>query len=86
MGGDGFFLTSTSPNTANRKQAERQVINHQIQGTAADIVKFAMVKLHQAGYVMNIQLHDALLFTISDYELEVSKEKIRGSWKQRLMV
>jgi DNA polymerase-1 len=73
-----FLSDINSPNTANRKQAERRVINHQIQGTAADIVKFAMAKLHQAGFVMNTQLHDAILFTVPDSELEVSKVKIRA--------
>lgn len=79
-----FLPDITSPNTANRKQAERRVINHQIQATASDIVKFAMVKLYQAGFVMNIQLHDGLLFTVPDSELEVSKASIRAIMETKI--
>lgn len=73
-----FLADINSPVVSNRKKAERRVINHQIQGTAADIVKFAMVNLDRAGFVINTMLHDGLLFTVSDEEVDQSIGRIRG--------
>lgn len=72
-----FLPDINSPKISDRKKAERRVINHQIQGTAADVVKMSMVKLHQAGFVMNVQLHDGILFTVPDNVLEQSKAQIK---------
>ena len=58
----------TSSNGAQRGFAERQAINAPIQGTAADIIKQAMVRmmpaLHDAGSParMLLQVHDELIF------------------------
>ncbi|MBL8014425.1 MAG: hypothetical protein JNN05_11320 [Candidatus Omnitrophica bacterium] len=73
-----FLADINSPNISARKKAERQCINHQIQSTAADIVKMSMVKLHQAGFVMNVQLHDGILFTVPDESLETAKAQIKS--------
>ena len=62
-----------SENGALRSQARRQAVNTEIQGTAADIVKAAMMKcendpdLQAAGVEMLLQIHDELMFEMPDY-------------------
>jgi len=63
--------------------AERVAINMPIQGTAADIIKLAMIKIHRylkAGSKksrMLLQVHDELVFEIHGDELEEVPSKIR---------
>jgi DNA polymerase-1 len=63
-----------SSNMQLRAQAERMAINHPIQGTAADIIKMAMVKVSGQWSVVScrllLQIHDELLFEISDDIIE----------------
>jgi DNA polymerase I len=52
-----------------RNAAERMAINMPVQGTAADIMKIAMVKvharLHDAGWAQAVlQVHDELVFEV----------------------
>ena len=55
-------------------RAEREAINHPIQGTAADIVKLAMLRLHEAladyGARMLLQVHDELLLETPEDEVD----------------
>ena len=59
-------------NFALRGFAERQSINAPIQGTAADIIKLAMIKIHnnillkKINAKMLLQVHDELVFEIED--------------------
>jgi DNA polymerase-1 len=70
-------------NPAMRSFAERQAINAPIQGTAADIIKRAMIRippaLDQAGLEarMLLQVHDELLFEVPDGEVEATKTLVR---------
>ncbi len=76
-----------SRNVAVRNFAERNAINMPIQGSAADIIKVAMVKLHQSmkekGYEskMVLQVHDELVFDAlkseTDELLPLIEEKMR---------
>jgi len=72
-----FLADINSHKTSDRKKAERRVINHQIQGTGADVVKVALVNLHKANYVIDTMLHDGILFTVSDDDIEQSIKSIR---------
>jgi DNA polymerase-1 len=59
-----------------RRRAEREAINHPVQGSAADIIKIAMVRIHrqlQAGNYqarMTLQVHDELVFDCPPSELD----------------
>ena len=59
-------------------RAEREAVNHPIQGTAADIIKIAMLRLHDALTAnyraqMILQVHDELLLEAPEDELDAVK-------------
>ena len=72
-----------SKNGAIRSYAERNAINYPIQGSAADIVKIAMVRIHarlrQEGLqaAMVLQVHDELVFDVPEREVEQVKRLVR---------
>ena len=70
-----YIYDSNSKNQKLRSFAERQAINAPIQGTAADIIKFAMIKIHRKlqdkkEISMLMQVHDELVFEIMDNKIE----------------
>lgn len=73
----------TSSNAIVRGVAERNAINAPIQGSAADIIKIAMIKIHsefkQKGLksMMIIQVHDELVFDVYLPELETVKSIVK---------
>lgn len=71
-----------SKNVPARKAAERAAINAPMQGTAADIIKRAMVLLHeklqgQDEITMLLQVHDELVFEITPQALEQARLLIK---------
>jgi DNA polymerase-1 len=74
-------IMSGSP--ARRQAAERAAINAPMQGTAADLIKLAMVAVQdfldssnlQAKLIM--QVHDELVLEVPEKELERVKDKVR---------
>lgn len=65
---------------------ERLAINAPIQGTGADIIKMAMIKVNEAikNYNANIllQIHDELLIEVKDEELEEVKSVVKSSMEK----
>lgn len=76
-----IFMGNKQPNQHMAASAERVAINHPIQGTAADIIKLAMIRLHDeltANYQakMLVQVHDELLLEVPEDEVEAVKPLI----------
>jgi DNA polymerase-1 len=82
LGRKRWLRDINSANFTVRGLAERNAINSPIQGTAADMIKLAMVKIHQAfrekGFRsrMVLQVHDELVFDVLKEELEAVKPVI----------
>lgn len=72
----------SSNNATQRGFAERNAINSPIQGTAADLIKRAMVDIHHElksrkfGSKMTMQVHDELIFDALEEEIETLKPLI----------
>jgi DNA polymerase-1 len=79
MGRKRWLRDINSNNFTVRGFAERNAINSPIQGTAADMIKLAMVKLHkefrkhQFQSRMILQVHDELVFDALKDEVEIIK-------------
>jgi len=70
-------------NRGRREMAERMALNAPIQGSAADIIKVAMLNVEKAMKSKNLssrlllQVHDELIFEIAKGEHEVMEELVR---------
>lgn len=79
MGRKRWLRDINSSNFTVRGFAERNAINSPIQGTAADMIKLAMIKLHQEFKKHNfksrmiLQVHDELVFDAVHEEVETIK-------------
>ena len=82
MGRKRWLKDITSANFTVRGFAERNAINSPIQGTAADMIKLAMIKIdaafkaHHFKSKMLLQVHDELVFDVLKEELELVKPVI----------
>ena len=82
-----YFADINAANQGIRKYAERQAMNAPIQGTAADMIKLAMLKvrplLGDSPLKMLLQVHDELVFEGPESALE-QKEAIREAMETAL--
>jgi DNA polymerase-1 len=82
MGRKRWLRDINSSNFTVRGFAERNAINSPIQGSAADMIKLAMIKVHKAmkekhwDSKMILQVHDELVFDATEKELPALKELI----------
>lgn len=87
-----------SKNVSLRQFAERTAINSRVQGTAADLIKMAMVRIHrlfkEGGYQsrLTIQVHDELVIDCVESEVEKISQLVKqemegvGEWRVPLVV
>lgn len=79
-----------SRNAFTRSHAERNAVNTPIQGSAADMIKLAMIDVHQAfkakGFAskMILQVHDELVFDVVRSELDAVKATVEELMKNAL--
>jgi len=81
--GRRLYLPEINARNAQRRQyAERSAINAPMQGTAADIIKRAMISVHDwlttenAGGRMIMQVHDELVFEVFDAQVGDFQQKV----------
>ncbi len=84
MGRRRYLPDLTSDNRQRREMAERMALNAPIQGSAADLIKVAMLNVDQAlrdqqlGSRMLLQVHDELVFEVAQGEREQLEELVRA--------
>ncbi|MDH5621977.1 MAG: DNA polymerase, partial [Gammaproteobacteria bacterium] len=81
--GRRLYLPEINDRNANRRQyAERTAINAPMQGTAADIIKRAMIAVHawvtkeKPGARMIMQVHDELVFEVDEDKADAISERV----------
>ncbi len=90
LGRRRYLRDIDSRNSLARSNAERVAINTPIQGTAADLIKVAMIHIHAALKEKNLQtkmilqVHDELVFDVPKGELETVKPIIDDLMKNAI--
>ena len=81
--GRRLYLPEINDRNANRRQyAERTAINAPMQGTAADIIKRAMIAVYewqhaeQPGARMIMQVHDELVFEVDKDKVDAVRDRV----------
>ncbi|MGB5722292.1 MAG: DNA polymerase I, partial [Woeseiaceae bacterium] len=81
--GRRLYLPEINARNAQRRQyAERSAINAPMQGTAADIIKRAMISVHgwlasdKPGARMIMQVHDELVFEVAEDEVDAVRDHV----------
>jgi DNA polymerase-1 len=84
LGRRRYLPDLTSDNRQRREMAERMALNAPIQGSAADIIKVAMLEVDRAlreeaaGSRMLLQVHDELVFEVAPGEFEDLRALVRA--------
>jgi len=78
-----------SKNQGLKSEAERIAVNMPIQGTAADLIKIAMLNIHKQidkreDIKMILQVHDELLFEVQQEALEETKKTVKTCMESAL--
>jgi len=90
MGRRRYLRDINSGNATVRGFAERNAINAPIQGSAADMIKIAMINIHKEfkdrklDSRMTMQVHDELVFDVPKHELEIVKPIIMDKMKNAI--
>ncbi len=92
LGRKRYLRDINSRNAVMRGFAERNAINAPIQGTAADIIKVAMINIdkwmqqEKVQSKMIMQVHDELVFDVPKEEVELMKTNIEKLMKEALPI
>lgn len=87
-----YLRDINSANAMTRGFAERNAINAPIQGTAADMIKIAMINIHKQIEKLNLkskmilQVHDELVFDVVNEELEHVKNIVTHEMKNAIQL
>jgi DNA polymerase-1 len=90
MGRRRYLRDINSANATVRGFAERNAINAPIQGSAADMIKIAMINIHREFKTqkldarMTMQVHDELVFDVPHDEIEIVKPIIMHHMKNAI--
>ena len=88
LGRRRYLPSINSQNWVVKGQAERTAINAPVQGSAADVIKVAMVKLHEIlkdyQTQMLLQVHDELVFEVPKNELDTLQPIIQSTMESAL--
>jgi DNA polymerase-1 len=90
MGRRRYLRDINSANQTVRGFAERNAINAPIQGSAADMIKIAMINIHREFKARNLdarmtmQVHDELVFDVPHQEVEIVKPIIMENMKNAI--
>ena len=85
MGRRRYLQNINSQNNMIRSGAERNAINAPIQGSAADIIKIAMIRIHNEfkkqslKSKMLLQVHDELVFDVFSQEKKLVQEIVKNT-------
>jgi len=92
LGRRRYLKDINSANAMVRSGAERNAVNAPIQGSAADIIKIAMIHIHhrlkteQWKSKMLLQVHDELVFDVHLSEIEAIKPLIKHEMEQAFVM
>lgn len=92
MGRKRWLKDIYSANFTVRGYAERNAINMPIQGTAADMIKLAMITIHRElekrnlGTRMILQVHDELVFDVPESEVELVRPIIKSCMESAMQL
>jgi DNA polymerase-1 len=90
MGRRRYLRDINSANQTVRGFAERNAINAPIQGSAADMIKIAMINIHRELKLqkldtrMTMQVHDELVFDVPIHEVEIVKPIIMENMRNAI--
>ncbi|WP_343691436.1 DNA polymerase I [Chitinophaga sp.] len=90
LGRKRWLKDINSSNAVVRGYAERNAINMPIQGTAADMIKLAMIAIHKTLKAQNLrskmilQVHDELVFDVHKEEIDIIKPIILEGMRNAL--
>src|SRR5207302_5385154 len=79
-------ISSRNPNA--RGFAERTAVNSPLQGTAADLIKLAMIRIDRAlseskyGNMMLLQVHDELVFECPPEQIDEVSQRVKRKMEQ----